>query len=242
MYNDPALPPNRSRPKGSNTRRRPKGENRPAAASRGRSGGRSASAGVMGVPTSLLVLGLLGAAALAYASTSSATPGPQPGPQPGPAVTPGGPNPNPRPNTGLPQGGPSPKKPRKPTTGAARPLKYAFVSSVGGEGIFDRLRADFSMIDGWGLDRICTLDNHEFAGFLTGKKWSAVGATPTRGNYVQLYMKIGNRTYNYWIAESEIQVLHSPAATAQLSTGDKTVLSEGHATDVYQFFNTRYTS
>lgn len=172
---------------------------------------------ILGVPAGLLAFGVLGAIGLAYANSGSATSG---APSPAPAAA-GGKTTIPtvpghsttRPTTTTSSGtstSPSAVKPfRRALVAAGSPLLYVFVNSIGGEGIFDRLKNTSSLLDGNGLNRIVTLDNNEFVGWATGNEWIA---PDTLNVYTQVYQSIGRIGYNFWIQKSETTQVHAQAA------------------------------
>jgi hypothetical protein len=109
-----------------------------------------------------------------------------------------------------------PKKKRQAIVGAASPQLFVYVNSVGGEGIFDRLTTTFHVLDGYGLTRIATLANYEFAGYDTGVSWKE----PSSGRvYIKLYKEINNVPYNYWIEKSETVAMHSNGVAAAMAAG-----------------------
>jgi hypothetical protein len=127
---------------------------------------------------------------------------------------------------------------RKPLNLKASPLLYVFVNSLGGEGIFDRLKFKATLLDGNGLDRITTLDNHEFAGWATGAEW----ISDSLDTYIQLYQQVGKIGYNYWIAKSQTQAMHAQAAEAaygQLFNVSR--MTTAHESDISAFYFNNYT-
>lgn len=199
--------------------------------------GAPAEAGkVLGVPVPLLLVGLAAAAGLAWVNSGPATPGtPNPAPGAGNGTTPGTtPTGGTQPTTTTPATG---KPKRAAVLKASSPLLYVFINSVGGEGIFARLKTDASVFDGNGLERIVTLANKEFAGFWTGKEWTS----NKHEVYIQLYQKIGNIGYNCWVQKAETVQVHSGAASAGYNWTDYTHTSDQHQSDIADFWFKNYT-
>nr|GFC36571.1 hypothetical protein [Tanacetum cinerariifolium] len=186
-------------------------------------GASPATGNFMGVPTPLLVLGLVAAAGVAWANSGPPEPSST---AVGNGTATGGNSSGSSGSTpaGNSSGGTSTtpattKKKRPAVVGKASPALYVFVDSIGGEGIFDRLRAQFSLahaVDGYGISRIRTLDNHEFAGYATGREWTAPDSGRT---YTQLWQEINNLQYNYWIEKSQTVAMHSVGLQAAQAQG-----------------------
>jgi len=196
---------------------------------------------VLGVPTGLLVFGVLAAAGYAYYSAGADT---------GPATQTGGAVPSPSP-TGNSSGStlPAPTKPasssssstavkqkRPAVVKAASPLLYVFVDSIGGEGVFARLRTTYSPFDGYGWQRIVTLANKEFAGWATGNTWTA----PNGGLYLQLYVEVSGIGYNYWIDKTQTKQVHAQQAQISYGWADNLRMTATTQSSIAAFFFNNY--
>jgi hypothetical protein len=199
----------------------------------------------MGVPLNLLLTGVALAGVYAYFNSGSGSDDKAPTtpaattPTPGPVLPSTVPSsvPKPAPSTTA---SPAMVKPyRRQLRGKASPLLYVFVNSLGGEGIFDRLKNNATMLDGNGLNRILTLDNGEFAGWGTGVEWIAHDTLET---YLQVYIEVGKIGYNYWVAKSQTMQVHAQAAQAGygMYAGYKK-MSDEHQTAIRQFYFDNYT-
>lgn len=194
---------------------------------------------LLGVPVPLLLAGVAAALALAYANSGGSD---APLTQAAGAALPGagsaGSSPASPSGSSKPSSSAATKPKRAAVLKAASPLLYVFVDSIGGEGIFARLRNTAIPFDGNGLDRITTLANHEFAGWWTGKTWKA---PDTLNEYIQLYQVVGNVGYNYWIQKKETVQLHAQAAAAGYNWTDFTHPSDGTLSAIASFFFDHYT-
>jgi hypothetical protein len=205
---------------------------------------------ILGVPAPLLLFGVVAAAGVAYLSSGSDDPTTGAvGSGAAAGSSSGGSTPKP---TGTSAGGASTpavtKKKRPAIVPKAAPSLYVFVNSLGGEGIFDRIRTNFSVLDGYGLDRIRTLGNGEFAGYDTGVRYTQ----PDTGRvYMKLWNEIGNFQYNYWIEKSETIGMHHDAAVAGVAAGNYqwggallgnsiTAMSDASKTAIATFYFTNY--
>ena len=184
-------------------------------------GAASETGKILGVPTPFLLLGLAAAAGVAYLNSGSGDAGSSTSGGTSAGSSSGSSSSSTHPTT---SGGtttstttPATRKPRPAIVPMAAPSLYVFVNSLGGEGIFDRIRTNFSVVDGYGLDRISTLSNGEFAGYDTGVRYKQ----PDAGRvYMKLWYEIGNFQYNYWIEQSETIGMHHDAAVAGVAAGN----------------------
>jgi hypothetical protein len=209
---------------------------------------------ILGVSTPFLLFGVVAAAGVAYLSSGSDEPTTSAvGSGAAAGSTSGGSSSGTTPTAGGSSAGGSStpavtKKKRPPLVGMAKPSLYVFINSIGGEGIFDRIRTNFSVLDGYGLDRIRTLANGEFAGYDTGVRYTQ----PDTGRvYMKLYYEIGNFSYNYWVEKSETVGMHHDAAVAGVAAGNYqwgsamlgnsiTAMSDASKSAIASFYFTNY--